>query len=56
MAFKDYSPSPDFAGMVLYKPGEGKEPNTYWIYGVDQNGELIKDNETNEQPFILTNS
>jgi hypothetical protein len=35
MAFKDYSPSPDFAGMVLYKPGEGKEPTTYWIYGVD---------------------
>ncbi|MBT9544521.1 MAG: hypothetical protein IV090_03955 [Candidatus Sericytochromatia bacterium] len=53
MAFKDYSPSPDFAGMVLYKPGEGKEPTTYWIYGVDQNGELISDQE---QPYVLTNS
>lgn len=56
MAFKDYSPSPDFAGMVLYKPGEGKEPTTYWIYGVDQNGELIKDNQANEQPFVLSNT
>ncbi len=56
MAFKDYSPSPDFAGMVLYKPGEGKEPTTYWIYGVDQNGELIKDNPDNEQPFMLSNT
>jgi len=53
MAFKDYTPSPDFAGMVLFKPGEGKEPTTYWIYGVDQNGELIKDKE---ELFILSNS
>jgi hypothetical protein len=52
MAYKDYVPSPDFAGMVLYKPAEGKNPNGYWIYGVDQKGELIKDNE---QVFVLSN-
>ncbi|PIQ25643.1 hypothetical protein COW36_21615 [bacterium (Candidatus Blackallbacteria) CG17_big_fil_post_rev_8_21_14_2_50_48_46] len=53
MDYKDYTPSPDFAGMVLYQVDPGENPTKYWIYGVDQKGELIQDRGS---VFVLSNS
>lgn len=53
--YKDYQPGPASAGMVFYDPipGEDGQIARYWIYGTDNEGQLIQDKG---QTFVLTNS
>lgn len=53
--YKNYKPSPQFSGLVLYEPiidPKSKTVTHYRFYGCDVNGALIMDGE---EPFTLYN-
>lgn len=53
--FKGYQKGAEYAGQALYVPNTLKPITKYWIYGCDQNGELIREQKNNAL-YYLTNS